>query len=60
MEKHYDYLVVGAGLFGAVFSYEMKELENFIDSQPLSGCVKPIALGRFGIRKIHQPVHCPV
>lgn len=24
MEKHYDYLVVGAGLFGAVFSYEMK------------------------------------
>ncbi len=25
MEKHYDYLVVGAGLFGAVFSYEMKE-----------------------------------
>ena len=25
MEKHYDYLVVGAGLFGSVFSYEMKK-----------------------------------
>lgn len=25
MEKHYDYLVVGAGLFGAVFTYEMKK-----------------------------------
>ena len=25
MEKHYDYLVVGAGLFGSVFSYEMKQ-----------------------------------
>lgn len=23
MKKHYDYLIVGAGLFGAVFSYEM-------------------------------------
>lgn len=25
MDKHYDYLVVGAGLFGSVFSYEMKK-----------------------------------
>lgn len=25
MNKHYDYLVVGAGLFGSVFSYEMKK-----------------------------------
>ena len=25
MEKHYDYLVVGAGLFGSVFSSEMKK-----------------------------------
>lgn len=25
MEKHYDYLVVGAGLFGSVFSHEMKK-----------------------------------
>lgn len=24
MSKHFDYLVVGAGLFGSVFSYEMK------------------------------------
>ena len=24
MEKHYDYLVVGAGLFGSVFSHEMR------------------------------------
>lgn len=24
MERHYDYLVVGAGLFGAVFAHEMK------------------------------------
>ena len=23
--KHYDYLIVGAGLFGAVFAYEMKQ-----------------------------------
>ncbi|MBQ8596335.1 MAG: UDP-galactopyranose mutase [Lachnospiraceae bacterium] len=25
MEKHYNYLIVGAGLFGAVFSYEMRQ-----------------------------------
>ena len=25
MEQHYDYLVVGAGLFGSVFSHEMKK-----------------------------------
>lgn len=25
MNKHYDYLIVGAGLFGSVFSYEMKQ-----------------------------------
>ncbi len=25
MSKHYDYLVVGAGLFGSVFSHEMKK-----------------------------------
>ena len=25
MNKHYDYLIVGAGLFGAVFSYEMRQ-----------------------------------
>lgn len=25
MNRHYDYLVVGAGLFGSVFSYEMKK-----------------------------------
>lgn len=25
MKKHYDYLVVGAGLFGSVFSYEMRK-----------------------------------
>ena len=24
MNKHYDYLIVGAGLFGSVFSYETK------------------------------------
>ena len=24
MNKHFDYLVVGAGLFGSVFSHEMK------------------------------------
>ena len=24
MNKHYDYLIVGAGLFGSVFSYEMR------------------------------------
>ncbi len=24
MEKHYDYLIVGTGLYGSVFSYEMK------------------------------------
>ena len=23
--KHYDYLVVGAGLYGAVFAYEAKK-----------------------------------
>lgn len=23
---HYDYLVVGAGLFGAVFAHEMKKM----------------------------------
>lgn len=26
MEQHFDYLVVGAGLFGSVFSHEMKKL----------------------------------
>ena len=26
--KHYDYLIVGAGLFGAVFAYEMTQREN--------------------------------
>lgn len=25
MNKHYDYLIVGAGLFGSVFSYEMRQ-----------------------------------
>ena len=25
MEKHYDYLIVGTGLYGSVFSYEMKK-----------------------------------
>ena len=25
MNKHFDYLVVGAGLFGSVFSYEMRK-----------------------------------
>ena len=26
--KHYDYLVVGAGLFGATFAYEAKKREE--------------------------------
>ncbi len=26
MEKHYDYLIVGTGLYGSVFSHEMKKL----------------------------------
>ena len=25
MNKHYDYLVVGAGLYGAVFAHEAKK-----------------------------------
>ncbi len=28
MNKHYDYLVVGAGLYGAVFAHEAQKAGN--------------------------------
>ena len=35
--KHYDYLIVGAGLFGSVFAHEMTKLGKkclVIDKRP--------------------------
>ena len=38
--KHYDYLIVGAGLFGAVFAHEAKQAGKsvlVIDKRPQIG-----------------------
>ena len=40
MEKHYDYLIVGAGLYGAVFAYKMRQQGKtclVIDKRPHLG-----------------------
>ena len=36
----YDYLIVGAGLFGAIFAYEAKKRENieFYEKNLTDGC----------------------
>ena len=33
MSKKYDYLVVGAGLYGAVFAHEAKEYQALLTQQ---------------------------
>lgn len=62
LERHYDYLVVGAGLYGAVFAHEMTERGKnclVIDGRPYVGgnahCeeVGGIMVHKFGLHVFH-------
>ena len=59
MSKKYDYLVVGAGLYGAVFAHEAKEAGKsvlVIDKRPnIAGNVTPIKRPTSSITPSHTP-----